>query len=74
VAERANVCAEIKRMPMFREDGRERFRDQRGSVEKAVDDTRVYTGLCKNCAKRDTCKIPKSEGGVWHCKHYVEAR
>jgi len=27
-------------------------------------------GLCANCAHRDTCTFPKSEGGVWHCEEY----
>jgi len=29
-----------------------------------------YKGLCRNCKKRKTCKLPKSEGGVWHCEEY----
>ena len=29
-----------------------------------------YTGLCMNCKHRDTCKIPKSAGGIWHCEEY----
>jgi len=29
-------------------------------------------GLCANCAYRDTCLLPRSEGGVWHCEKYAE--
>ena len=29
-----------------------------------------YKGLCSNCARRDTCKFPKPDGGVWHCSEY----
>ena len=27
-------------------------------------------GLCVNCDNRDTCTLPKAEGGVWHCEEY----
>jgi hypothetical protein len=27
-------------------------------------------GLCRTCAKRDTCTFPKGGGGVWHCEEY----
>jgi len=27
-------------------------------------------GLCVNCAHRDTCKLPRPKGGVWHCEEY----
>lgn len=27
-------------------------------------------GLCVNCENRDTCTLPKAEGGVWHCEEY----
>jgi len=30
-----------------------------------------YTGLCANCANRETCSYPKPEGGVWRCEEYV---
>lgn len=29
-------------------------------------------GLCVNCAYRDTCLLPRAEGGVWHCEKYAE--
>lgn len=28
-------------------------------------------GLCANCEKRETCTLPKAEGGVWHCEEYA---
>jgi len=30
-------------------------------------------GLCMNCANSETCLLPRSEGGIWHCEKYVEA-
>jgi len=27
-------------------------------------------GLCENCEHRETCVLPKPEGGVWHCEEY----
>jgi len=27
-------------------------------------------GLCRNCKKKETCKLPKPEGGVWRCEDY----
>jgi len=29
-----------------------------------------YRGLCQNCIHRDTCKLAKPEGGIWHCEEY----
>ena len=29
-----------------------------------------FKGLCVNCEKRDSCTLPKSKGGVWHCEEY----
>jgi hypothetical protein len=33
-------------------------------------DSSKYKGLCKNCKKRDNCKLPRPEGGVWRCEDY----
>lgn len=44
--------------------------NSRGPAKKAG----IFVGLCANCANRETCLIPKSEGGVWHCEEYVEDR
>ena len=30
----------------------------------------VYKGLCINCENRETCRLAKSEGGIWHCEEY----
>ncbi|MEE4266244.1 MAG: hypothetical protein V2I56_26390 [Desulfobacteraceae bacterium] len=27
-------------------------------------------GLCKDCEKRITCKLPIGEEGVWRCRDY----
>ena len=29
-------------------------------------------GETGECARRVECRLPKSEGGVWHCEEYVE--
>lgn len=36
-------------------------------VQKPASD---YLGLCSNCEHRDTCRLPRPEGGVWHCEEY----
>lgn len=28
-------------------------------------------GLCVNCEKRESCRLPKPESGIWHCEEYV---
>lgn len=38
--------------------------------EMAEDTSPRFKGLCCNCENRETCVIPKSEGGVWHCEEY----
>ena len=42
-------------------------RDRLSSEEK---DSDKYKGLCRNCKKQKTCKLPKPEGGVWRCEDY----
>jgi len=27
-------------------------------------------GLCFNCENLETCRLPRPEGGVWHCEQY----
>lgn len=34
------------------------------------EDVSKHKGLCKNCAKRESCKLPRPEGGVWRCEDY----
>ena len=29
-------------------------------------------GLCVSCEKLVTCELPRPEGGVWHCRDYVQ--
>jgi len=29
-----------------------------------------HKGLCSNCENRETCAIPRPEGGIWHCEEY----
>lgn len=30
----------------------------------------TYKGLCINCENRETCKLTKRDGGIWHCEEY----
>lgn len=30
----------------------------------------LRSGLCVNCAHRESCAFPIVEGGVWHCEEY----
>jgi hypothetical protein len=39
-----------------------------GAAEKAMQAR--YTGLCKNCRHRETCRIRKDSVTVWHCEEY----
>jgi hypothetical protein len=32
--------------------------------------TTEQKGLCRNCKKQKTCKLPRPEGGVWRCEDY----
>ena len=32
--------------------------------------TGKHKGLCVNCDLRETCALPKSEEGIWHCEEY----
>jgi hypothetical protein len=36
-----------------------------------IDPSKLYLGLCCNCENNETCQIPKTEGGVWHCEEYA---
>jgi len=38
-----------------------------GKISK---DEMKYKGLCVNCIHRDTCTLPKPEGGKLHCEEY----
>ena len=39
------------------------------NTEEVNSDSR-FKGLCKICAKRETCTFPKPETGVWQCEEY----
>jgi hypothetical protein len=42
------------------------------TVASANDDVAptALNGLCMNCDHEATCKLPRSDGGVWHCEEY----
>ena len=44
--------------------------DGKNNFQVRGEDSEKYKGLCKNCKKRKTCKLPKPEGGVWRCEEY----
>ena len=50
------------------------FSPQQQGDEKAeapsVPESSGDKGLCVNCENRDTCTLPRPEGGVWHCEEY----
>ncbi|MFH2005577.1 MAG: hypothetical protein ABI333_03210 [bacterium] len=39
---------------------------ERGAAGAAA----LAPGLCGNCDHRETCTLPRSAGGVWHCEEY----
>ncbi len=57
-----------------RKESKDKSPSEHKSQRSQENDGEVYKGLCMNCANRWSCLFPKSEGGVWHCKEYVEAR
>ncbi len=40
------------------------------TMTRSAADVSRLTGLCMNCEMRDSCRMPKPEGGVWHCESY----
>lgn len=47
-----------------------RIKDSTTRASPGEKDPGQYKGLCKNCKKEKTCKLPKPEGGVWRCEDY----
>lgn len=35
-----------------------------------LEDGSEFKGLCRYCSLRETCVLPKPDGGVWRCEHY----
>jgi len=35
-----------------------------------LDEASKFKGLCRTCAKRESCTFPKPPGGVWHCEEF----
>ncbi len=44
--------------------------DSAGQVRQGGASKEKFLGLCSNCDLRMTCKLPRPEGGVWHCEEY----
>ena len=57
-----------------REHGNDQPLANQAKQESPREGEREFRGLCSNCANRQTCLLPKSEGGVWHCEEYLEER
>jgi hypothetical protein len=57
--------------PPERNDGAGRAPVRHHAPERS-DSGEAYRGLCANCVYRETCLLPDSEGGVWHCEKYAE--
>jgi len=56
----------------YRKGDRDRLTSNHADPEERGEEAGEYEGLCVNCAKREVCLLPKSEGGVWHCEEYME--
>lgn len=56
----------------FRKDDRDQVLSELPSSKRSAKEAGDYKGLCMNCTNRETCLLPKAEGGVWHCEEYVE--
>lgn len=39
--------------------------------DREITPLELYQGLCCNCENNEICRIPKAEGGVWHCEEYA---
>jgi|GEM_PF-1098973 len=52
------------------EDNSSPMKGSRAGFSAEEQDSGKYKGLCKNCKKQKTCKLPKPEGGVWRCEDY----
>ncbi|MBN2452626.1 MAG: hypothetical protein JXR77_19740 [Lentisphaeria bacterium] len=43
----------------------------RGKQARRASVLRQTMGLCSNCEHRDTCRLTRPPGGVWHCEEYA---
>lgn len=46
-------------------------KEESTAINNEENDCAGYTGLCKNCENRKTCRCSTSEGGIWHCEEYL---
>ncbi|MFB3788142.1 MAG: hypothetical protein ACE15F_17415 [bacterium] len=35
------------------------------------EETNLYKGLCVDCANRESCTYPRTDGGIFHCEEYL---
>jgi len=59
------------RKPSHEKNGREVKEDEtRTSKQGKESEAERFKGLCVNCDHRFECRLPRPEGGVWHCEEY----
>jgi hypothetical protein len=59
------------REPSREKDEREVKEDEtRTSKQGKESEAERFKGLCMNCDNRFECRLPRPEGGVWHCEEY----
>jgi len=47
-----------------------RVEDSVSAAEPETSGAYPLKGLCVNCENRFDCRLPKADGGVWHCEEY----
>lgn len=52
------------------DDGSSPVKGSRRRSGAEEENSAEHKGLCRNCKKQKTCKLPKPEGGVWRCEDY----
>lgn len=58
------ACEEFDSGPVAVAD----YREPKARRER---DGETLAGLCVTCVHRDSCLLPKAEGGVWHCEEFA---
>jgi|GEM_PF-777932 len=52
------------------ESKRTHSHDEQAADQATIPDMEKYPGLCSTCEHRETCTLPKPEGGVWQCEEF----
>ena len=51
-------------------DGSAPVKGPKGKPGAGNEKSTEQKGLCRNCKKKETCALPRPEGGVWRCEDY----